>query len=49
MKNAPAAHPQWSDIPYADISLHAEASPVAAMDASTFDDLYLTGNFRSTT
>ena len=49
MKNTPAIHPQWTDVPYANISLHAEALPVAAEDASNFEGLYLTGHFRSST
>jgi hypothetical protein len=46
MKNTPVVHPQWTDVPCANISLHAEALQVAAGgDASTFDGLYLTGKF----
>jgi hypothetical protein len=46
MKNTPAIHPQLTDVPCTNISLHAETLPVVARDASTFDGLYLTGKFQ---
>jgi hypothetical protein len=43
MKNTPAAHPHWTDIPRANICAHAEAVSVADGGPSAFQGVYFTG------